>query len=155
MKKIVNLLEVKKDLDVGDYGGYLVDFKYGDIDLAFSEIANKNIDDYHYNLVKWLLNDLSNRSYINEAVNTGLISSDDFDIFGALENGQYLQILEELNDKEYDILLNYILNYLINVKGINELDEETYNNICGIIEDCNALDEIIEDIEETLEEATE
>lgn len=149
MKKI-NLLEEKKKLNIGEYGDCLVDYTSDYISDAFSYIADGHIDIYYNDLLDWVKQG-SNEEYVEQAVQEGYIDTSHFRFFDAIMSGQYIQILEELNENEEDIKINYALNYLINNKGLSEMEENQYNELIENISMCDTTNGIIDEINELLE----
>lgn len=151
MNNIINLLEEKKNLNIGDYGDRLLDFKCSNVDSAFVEIANNGCDIYFSQRLVWLKENEHSVEFIERVINEGLTDTLNFNFYGCLADAQYLQIIDDLNANEEDIKLNYALNYLINNKGIEELDEDVYAELVSNITMCDTTNGIIDEINEILE----
>lgn len=121
MKKL-KIKDLKKfDLNLGDYGENIIDYSSNQyISDIFSEIADNNVNIYNYDLLQWVANDLYNIEYCNEAINE--FGANDF--IAILQQAQYLEISENLNNHIEDILLYYAYTYIENNLDIEEITEE-------------------------------
>ena len=150
MKTIKELRE-EQNLYLGDYGEYLVDYNRGYICDCISELADNNVDIYYYDLLEWVRN---NSEYVERAVAEFGIDSRNFDFFGLLRQGQYLQIEEELYNNLDDILTNWIINYIEHDLNIKELTDEQAEQVEDLFNKCENNDEfeyIIDKINEIFE----
>lgn len=150
MKTLKELRE-EQNLYLGDYGEYLVDCNCGYICDCISELADNHVDIYNYNLLEWVKD---NSSYVEDAVAEFGIDSKNFDFFGLLRQGQYLQIEEELHNNLDDILTNWIINYIEHDLEIKELTDEQVEQVEDLFDKYDNNDEleyIIEKIEEIFE----
>lgn len=151
MKTIKELRE-EQNLYLGDYGEYLVDYNSGYICDCISELADNNVDIYNYDLLEWVKD---NSEYVERAVAEFGIDSRNFDFFGLLRQGQYLQIEEELCNNLDDILTNWIINYIEHDLDIKELTDEQAEQVEGLFgkyDNNDELEYIIRNIEEIFEE---
>lgn len=150
MKTIKELRE-EQNLYLGDYGEYLVDYNSGYICDCISELADNNVDIYNYNLLEWVK---SNSSYVEDAVAEFGIDSRNFDFFRLLQQGQYMQITDELYSNLDDIITNWIINYIEYDLEIKELTDEQAEQVEELFNKYDNNDEfeyIIEKIEEIFE----
>lgn len=150
MKTIQELRE-KQNLYLGDYGEYLTEYSHGYICDCISELADSNVDIYNYNLLEWVRN---NSEYVEQAVEEFGIDSKNFDFFGLLRQGQYLQIEEELYSNLDDVLTNWIIHYIehdLNIKELTDEQAEQVEDLFDRYENNDELEYIIEKIEEIFE----
>lgn len=138
MKTIQELRE-EQDLYLGDYGGYLVDYNSGYICDCISELADNNVDIYNYNLLEWVKN---NSEYVERAAAEFGIDSRNFDFFKLLQQGQYMQIEEELYNNIDDILKNWIITYIEHDLKIIELTDEQVKDVGELFGDVDINDEL-------------
>ena len=86
----------------------LLEYDFEDFgELQYKGIEHEIIDGmvyvYNNDLVKWLSSNFVRADFVNEAASLGLIDTNNFDLFQALQVGQYLEI---------QMLLNNLLNIL-------------------------------------------
>lgn len=73
------------------------------------QCADSLVDIYHYDLVKWVLNDINNGYIVNEAMDEyGYIFPKGFDLFKCLSIGQYKYYYDLLLDLKNDMETEYI-----------------------------------------------
>jgi hypothetical protein len=77
------------------------------------EHVDVSIDIYTASLWKWAADNYDNYEYVEQAIDEGLVSFEDFSMIGALQAGQYVQI----NEKFYTEL-----------GSLREILEDIYNN---------------------------
>lgn len=151
MKTITELRE-EQNLYLGDYGEYLVDYNSGYICDCISEIADNNVDIYNYDLLEWVKD---NSEYVERAVAEFGVDSRNFDFFGLLQQGQYMQIEYELYNNLDDILTNWIINYIEYDLNIKELTDEQAEQVGGLFnkfDNNDGFEYVIEKIKEIFEE---
>lgn len=144
--------EVEKDFE--SYEEYITEYyNYQNyIDDIIHDIADNNVDIYNYDLLEWAK---SNYSYIEDYVKEFGINSQNFDFIDIIRGGQYLYIEQTLyNNKES--MLEYLAYYILDDKGITEIEEEKATEISMIDFDrIETIDELKEKINEILEEEEE
>ena len=151
MKTIKELRE-EQNLNLGEYGEYLVDYNSGYICDCISELTDNNVDIYNYNLLEWVRN---NSEYVERAVAEFGIDSRNFDFFALLRQGQYMRIEEELYSNLDDIITNWIINYIeydLNIKELTDEQAEQVEDLFNKYDNNDELDYIIEKIKEIFEE---
>lgn len=151
MKTIQELRE-EQNLFLGDYGKFLVDYNRGYVGDCISELADNNIDICNHDLLEWVR---GNSSYVEDAVAEFGIGSDNFDFYGLLRQGQYMQIEEELYENIDDILTNWIINYIeydLNIKELTDEQAEQVEDLFNKYDNNDEFEHIIEEIEEIFEE---
>lgn len=150
MKTIKELRE-EQNLYLGEYGEYLVDYNSGYICDCISELADNNVDIYNYNLLEWVRN---NSEYVEQAVTDFGIDERNFDFFGLLRQGQYVQITEELYNNLDDIITNWIINYIeydLNIKELTDEQAEQVEDLFNKYDNNDELEYIAEKIKEVFE----
>lgn len=144
--------EVKKDFE--SYEEYITEYyNYQNyIDDIIHDIADNNVDIYNYDLLEWAK---ENYSYIEDYVKEFGIDLQNFDFIGIIRGGQYLYIEQTLyNNKES--MLEYLAYYILNDKGIAEIEEEKATEISMInFERIETINELEEEINNILEEEEE
>ena len=154
MKTLKELRE-EQNLYLGDYGEFFVDYDRGYICDCISELADNNISIYNYDLLEWVKD---NSEYVERAVAEFGIDSRNFDFFGLLRQGQYMQIEEELYTNLDDILTNWIINYIeydLNIKELTDEQAEQVEDLFNKYENNDELEYIIEQIKEIFESEEE
>lgn len=138
--------EVKKNFE--SYEEYITEYYnyQNDVDDIIHDIADNNVDIYTYDLLEWAK---GNYSYIEDYVKEFGIDSQNFDFIGIIRGGQYLYIEQTLyNNKES--MLEYLAYYILDDKGIAEIEEEKATEIAMIdfdrIETIYELEEEIDNI---------
>ena len=150
MKTLKELRE-EQSLCLGDYGEYLVDYNSGYICECIGELADNNVSIYNYDLLEWVRN---NSEYVEQAVAEFGIDSRNFDFFRLLQQGQYMQIEEELYSNLDDILTNWIINYIeydLDIKELTDEQAEQVEDLFNKYESNDELEYIIEKIKEIFE----
>ena len=151
MKTIKELRE-EQNLYLGDYGEYLVDYNRGYICDCISELADNNVSFYNYDLLEWVRN---NSEYVERSVTEFGIDSKNFDFFKLLQQGQYLQIEEELYENIDDIITNWIIHYIeynLNIKELTDEQAEQVEDLFNKYDNNDEFEYIIEKIKEIFEE---
>ena len=154
MKTIKELRE-EQNLYLGDYGKYLVDYNRGYICDCISELADNNVDIYNYNLLEWVKD---NSSYVEDAVAEFGIDSKNFDFFRLLQQGQYMQITDELYTNLDDIITNWIINYIeydLEIKELTDEQAEQIEDLFNKYDNNDELEYIVEKIKEVFESEVE
>lgn len=153
MDTIENVLTntYKKELEnsLGEFGSQFCDYSgHHYICDVISEIADSNIDIYYYDLFKWLPD---NYSYVEEAIENGLVDTSNADIPKMIQAGQYEYNTQNLYENLDSIMLYYCLDYIENTLNIEELTESQYEeleNKCTNVDNNDTL----EDFEEFCDE---
>lgn len=144
--------EVEKNFE--SYEEYITEYYnyQNNIDDIIRDIADNNVDIYNYDLLEWAKD---NYSYIEDYVKEVGIDSQSFDFIDIIRGGQYLYIEQTLyNNKE--LMLEYLAYYILNDKGIIEIEEEKATEISMIDFDrIETVDDLEEEINEILEESEE
>lgn len=134
------------------YEKYITDYCYGygdDVSDIIYQIADNSVDIYNSDLIEWVKD---NSYYVEQYVKEFGIDSSNFDYYGALRGGQFLQIEETLYNNKAN-MLEYLAYYILQDKGIEEIEEEkaieismiNFDNIDSITELEDAIEEIIEE----------
>lgn len=121
--------DLKKELYVGDFGEYFVDYDNGYICDIISEIADNNVDVYNYDLLNWVKD---NYSYIEEALDELGTPTDDngkADFLGIIRQGQYYANECDIYDNLEDSLKFYMYDYIEKTLEIDEITEEQNDNL--------------------------
>lgn len=141
--------ELREELQ-NTYCDNICDYDSGYICDIISEIGDRNIDIYYYDLFEWAK---GNFDYINEA-NEELGQPND--IIQQIQQGQYLQITNDLYDNFDDMIKLFIYDYIYNNLEIEEITEEQEEEIDLLnFDNNNTLEEVIDEITNILEsEAT-
>lgn len=150
MKTITELRE-EQNLYLGDYGEYLVDYNSGYVCDCISQLADNNVSIYNYDLLEWVRN---NSEYVEQAVAEFGIDERNFDFFGLLRQGQYMQITDELYSNLDDILINWIINYIeydLDIKELTDEQAEQVEDLFNKYDNNDELEYIIEKIKEVFE----
>lgn len=144
--------EVAKNFE--SYEEYITEYYncQDDINDIIHDITDNNVDIYTYDLMEWAKD---NYSYIEDAVQEFGIDAQNFDFIGLIRQGQY-KYIEETLFNNYDNMLEYLAYYILQDKGIEELEEEkateismiNFRNIDNITELEDEINEIMEDEEE-------
>lgn len=150
MKKVE---ELRKNYyqDLGDYGEYIADYNNGYICDIFSYIAD-DVDIYYSDLIEWLKEGY-NEQYVEQAVNEGLTDTSNFDLFKAIQSGQYLQRNDDLYEHEEAIIKFRLFEYILRDLKIEEITDEQADEIENMIVDSNdRLEDLFEAVDEILEQ---
>lgn len=144
--------EVEKNFE--SYEEYITEYYnyQNDVDDIIHDIADNNVDIYTYDLLEWVKN---NYSYVEDYVKEFGIDSQNFDFIEIIRGGQYLYIKQTLyNNKES--MLEYLAYYILDDKGITEIEEEKATEISMInFERIETIAELEEEINNILEESEE
>ena len=141
----MKLKDLQKELKISYYGDNITYYSSGYIQDLFSEIADQNVDIYTSDLLDWAK---LNYEYIEQAVQEFGIDSRNFDFVKLLQEGQFLQIEEDLYNSQKEIIIYYIFQNLIDA-GVEELTEEQSE----AIDEKDILSfETLEDVNEFIEE---
>lgn len=153
----VKIEELKKEVekDFESYEEYITEYYncQNNIDDIIHDISNDNVDIYNYDLLEWAKD---NYSYVEEAINEFGVATDEkgrADFIGCIIQGQYLYIEQTLYSNK-EAMLEYLAYYILDDKGITEIEEEKATEISMIrfdkIETINELEEKVNEILETL-----
>ena len=125
----MKIREYEYNLDLGEVGDCFCDYDNGYICDIMSEIADNHIDSYNHDLLKWLSDNLANAYYIEQAVNEYGIDSKDFDFYRLIQQGQFMQNYEDLQEHLNDSLLNYAFNYIEHYLDNIDVTEEQFDEL--------------------------
>lgn len=148
--ELLKIEDLKKDLYLGDFGEYFVDYNNGYICDIISEIADNNVDIYNYDLIEWAKD---NYNYIDDAVAEFGVDTQNFDFWGIIRQGQYLYNDNDLYENLEDSLKFYMYDYIEKTLNIKEITEEQNDNLLDFdFSDNNEeLGNLIEHIDEVME----
>lgn len=144
----MNIQEFKEgqNLYIGDFGDELCNYTSGYIYEIIGYIAENHIYTNTDNLFDWAK---ENINFIEECVNEYGFDNKNFDFCRLIQSGQYYSNREELYNNLYDILVNFVFDYIENSLEITELNDEQIDELeylfCGIDKN-DRLEDIIEDI---------
>ena len=143
---MLKIEDLKKELFIGDFGEYLVDYDEGYICDIITDIADNNIDIYTADLLNWIPD---NYEYIEEA-NQEFGVPDDF--LKQVQQGQFLYNERNLFDNLEDTLKNYMYNYIEYKLNIKEITEKQNKKLLdwNFSDNCELLENLIEHINEVL-----
>lgn len=136
-----------------DKKNYLNESSY--IGDAISEFADSNIDIYTYNLFDWAK---TNYNYIEQGVAEFGIDEKNFDFIKLIQQGQYLQLTQDLYN-DIDEIIKMLafyemieqLNDLTNDDEIEiEIDFDEFENAIENLDLNNYFDDIVELVTNTL-----
>ena len=147
----MKIREYEYNLDLGEIGDCFCDYNNGYICDIMSEIADNHINLYNHDLLKWLSDNLANAYYIERAVNEYGIDSKDFDFYNLIQQGQFMQNYEDLQEHLNDSLLNYAFNYIEHYLDNIDVTEEQFDELTlKDYEKFDNLEEIDDFIKEVL-----
>lgn len=95
MKEEIPELLKQKEINLDDYSDHQEVIDALDYDGSLHELIDGQIDIYYYDLRKWAVD---NWSYVEDAINEGLVDTSDFDYHKAIQSGQYLYWQEQANE---------------------------------------------------------
>lgn len=126
--EVFKIEDLKKDLYIGDFGEYFVDYDNGYICDIISEIADNKIDIYNYDLLEWAK---YNIDYIENALNEFGTPTDNgkADFIRIIQQGQYYYNEQNLYKNLEDSLKFFMYDYIEKELGVEELTEEQYNDL--------------------------
>lgn len=125
----MKIREYEYNLDLGEVGDCFCDYNDGDIYDIMFEIADNHVDLYNHDLLKWLSDNLTNAYYIEQAVNEYGIDSKNFDFYRLIQQGEFMQNYEDLQEHLNDNLLNYAFNYIEHYLDNIDVTEEQFDEL--------------------------
>lgn len=142
--------ELKEELK-GTYCDNICDYDNGYISDIVNEIADNNIDIYTSDLFEWAK---FNYDVIEDANNELGTPSD---IIAQIQQGQFLQISNEIYNNIDETLLLFIYDCIYNDLGIEEITEEQQEKIESenYYYNYDKLEQIIDFVNDTLEKESE
>lgn len=143
----VSIQEVMQQFDLGDYGDQITDHAESeDIDSAFAEIADDNVNIYYNQLLSWLP---ENYEWIEEAENQGLLEGCKGDLIKMTQIAQYVCFESDLYDHQDDIV-SYVAAHHLHDLGVYMISDDLSDSlaICG--ENASRLDEGIDTIKDEI-----
>ena len=141
--------ELKGELSL-TYCDNIVDYDHGYVSDIINEIADNNVDIYTNDLFEWAK---FNYNYIEDANNELGTPSD---IIAQIQQGQFLQISNEMYENFEEMILLFIYNYIYNDLDIEEIEEEKQEEIENEnFNNYDKLEQIIDFVNETLESEVE
>ena len=149
----IKIKELKKECikTFESYEDYITEYYnyQNNIDDIIHDIADNNVDIYNYDLLEWAK---GNYDYIEDYVKEFGIDSSSFDFIGIIRGGQYLYIEQTLYNNKSN-MLEYLAYYILDDKGITEIEEDTATKISMInFDNIETIDELEDEISEILEE---
>lgn len=137
--------ELREELQ-NTYCDNICDYDNGYISDIINEISDNNVDIYYNDLFEWAK---YNTSYIEDANNEFGTPSD---IIAQIQQGQFLQISNEMYENFDNMILLFIYNYIYNDLGIEEIEEEKQEEIENEnFNNYDKLEQIIDFVNDTLE----
>jgi len=150
---------IDRDFDELNYTSQnFADYGRGNIGDLITEIADDRASIYYSDMIDWL-KEGCNECYVNDAVNEGLVDTKDFDIFRAIQCGQYKQTEEELysdldNEVKYGVLWN--LKTEIERATNEELEKLTeFVNSCDFDDVNREFEDCIQEVRDFIENGYE
>lgn len=141
--------ELKEELK-GTYCDNICDYEHGYVSDIINEIADNNIDIYTNDLFDWAK---YNYNYIEDA-NNELGTPND--IIAQIQQGQFIQISNEMYENFEEMILLFIYNYIYNDLEIEEIEEEKQEKIENEnFNNYDKLENIIDFVNDTLESEVE
>ena len=142
--------ELKEELK-GTYCDNICDYDNGYIGDIVNEIADNNVDIYTSDLFEWAK---FNYDVIEDANNELGTPSD---IIAQIQQGQFLQISNEIYNNIDETLLLFIYDYIYNNLGLEEITEEQQEEIESenYYYNYDKLEQIIDFVNDTLEKESE
>lgn len=125
----MKIKEYEYNLDLGEIGDCFCDYDDGYISDIMFEIADNHINIYNHDLLKWLSDNLANAYYIEQAVNEYGIDSKNFDFYRLIQQGQFMQNYEDLQEHLNDALLNYAFNYIEHYLDNTDITQEQFEEL--------------------------
>lgn len=104
MKELILEAIKYKELDLSDYSDAHDLRDALDYDGSLHEIIDGQIEIYNYQLRQWAVD---NYHYIEDAINEGLVDTNDFDFHKAIQAGQFVQLTEEANEALEEIMSEF------------------------------------------------
>lgn len=149
---MVNVKERRKELEnnyeLESILYCFADYSNGYICDIITEVCDNNVDIYNSDLWEWAKD---NEYYIEQAINEFGIDSNNFDLIGLFQQGQYFYY-EETCYKNLDDIIEYLILSNLDVEEISDAVYDEILNISGK-EDNNArIEDYIEEIEDLINE---
>lgn len=149
----VKIEDLKKELEkqFESYEEYITEYYncQDDIYDIMHDIADNNVDIYTYDLMEWVKD---NYTYVEDYIKEFGIDSSNFDFIGAIRGGQYLYIEEKLMENK-NIMLEYLAYYILQDKGIEELEEDKATEVSMInFDNIDSITELEDELHEIIEE---
>lgn len=127
---------------VGYEDGYICD--------VIQEIADNNVTIYTSDLWDWAS---EHQDYVEQAVSEFGADGRDFDLIRLFQQGQYLYNSEVMYEHFDEILLYYAYNYICEELGIEEIEENTKEELEETlkgVDNNDKIEDIIEKIKEVI-----
>lgn len=120
--------------DVADYDGYVCD--------VFSEVADSYVDIYYNKLLDWV-SEPGNYDYVENAVQEGLVDTQNFDMIKAIQMGQYEQIREEMESEfDHGDLKEYIALHQLKEAGCVAVSDDYIDGLRDALCDIDSNDQL-------------
>ena len=146
----ISILE--ENLDVGEHGDKIVDYGHNyHIGEVLESISTDNVDVYNSDLYNFISEE---PDWVEEAIDEFGWDGVGKSLTQAAQMGESLKISADLYDSLENIVQYYALSEL-EYRGVKELDEETYEDLCVGLQnfhDSNKLSDIDEFVEGFVEE---
>lgn len=150
-KKYEMIAELKNSMD--DICIDMVDGYYDTTEYICDSItycADDNIDLYNGDLINWLTEDTDNVYAMEEAINEGLVDCHNFDLYRAIQAGQYKQYSDTLYEGLDDMIELATLYKMPDDLTDEQIDDIVYSLDVNIDHN-NSWDEIGDYISDTIE----
>lgn len=148
----VSIKDVMQQFDLGEYGDQITDYNTQDLDDTFSMIADRNIDVYYSDLLKWLP---ENYGWLEDADREGLLDGTKGDLMKMIQMAQYVCCEQDLYEHKDDII-SYAVAHELYSDGVYMVSEDIAEEITEIGSDFDdvqsALDELLDKIKTSLSE---
>lgn len=149
----VSIEDVMQQFDLGKYGDQIIDYNTQDLNDAFSEIADSNIDIYYSVLLKWLP---ENYGWLEDADSEGLLEGTKGDLMKMIQMAQYVCCEQDLYEHKDDII-SYAVAYELYSDGVYMVSEDIAEEMTEIGSDFDdvqsALDELLDKIKVSLSDS--
>lgn len=165
-KELKEMLEQRKEDLKGGMNDLSVDFS-SDYDLntssylcdLFNEYADSQVDIYYKDLIEWLSG--GGDEFVERYVEEFGIDEKNFDLWGLIRGGQFLDFQERLFADEKDIIELMVVNYLLNNEEEIEREleeseiEEMIDEIVDDLQRCERLEDEIDAINKYIKAESE
>ena len=132
---------------VHDYGQEIVGHA-DDFSDAATGLADATADIYNADLAKWLAD--GNEGWVEQAVQEGLVNTDNFDFWRAVQAGQFEASLDEIYENREEITHYAMLEHLKD-EGAYAIQSDVADKIAELDFDCDVFSDLIYDVDEIVE----
>jgi hypothetical protein len=150
---MLNVNELLKDLEIGEYGVEFENYKRGYICDIISEIADRFTSIYYCDIIKFIS---ENVEQVNDTISEFGWDGAGSDLYKAGQLAEYCSIQNEIYNDIEDILKHWALKYYVQYTDNVEISEEIAETIENIeYNTFDKLDEICDFIVEKVNEENE